>query len=244
MILPSSFWCVTSSPPLMLLLTVNSLSVGILLTQNSQIISPSILSSYRSGTLAECLSTLPCLHFLSIILSPCYSQSLLGIITGYHLFCLLISVGYYCQEYSFPFSIVAWDWNVTIKCFPIWFNLNFHLTFWYKMPSQRLRRSISLPLLQIKRLRRHLSFTHLAPIPEVPLRMPSHPDPEVIDQLLESIDFYIEDSRIKTSRSTWTRVGFFSWEFSWSKGYKLYVLSPRWALDFFWWSFISSYSQY
>lgn len=66
------------------------------------------------------------------------------------------------------------------------------------MPSKCLRRSISLPLLKIKQLQRHLSFTHLAPIPEVPLRMPSHPNPEVIDQLLKSIDFYIEDSRIKT----------------------------------------------
>lgn len=81
------------------------------------------------------------------------------------------------------------------------FILNFYLTFGYYMPSQRLRKSISLPLLQIKRLQRRLLFTHLAPIPEVPLRMPDHPDPKRIDQLLEWIDFCIEDSKIKTQ--TW-----------------------------------------
>ena len=76
------------------------------------------------------------------------------------------------------------------------------------MPSWHIWRSLSLPLLQIKRLQRHLSFVHLALIPEVPLRMPSHPNLKEVEQLLDLIDFCIEDSKSEvpcpdSSAQTW-----------------------------------------
>ena len=115
-----------------------------------------------------------------------------------------------CQEYSLPFLLVfaaihvTWtleqlSWIIknafTIKISPFHFVLNFHLISRYLMPSRCIQRSLSLPLLQIKCLQRRLSFVRLAPIPEVLLRMPSHPNLKEVKQLLDLIDFCVEDSK-------------------------------------------------
>lgn len=56
------------------------------------------------------------------------------------------------------------------------------------MPSRRIHKSKSLPIL------RKLSFAHLAPIPEVPIRMPLNPDIAKIDCLISLLDYVLEES--------------------------------------------------
>ena len=78
------------------------------------------------------------------------------------------------------------------------------LCLWYQMSSRQPQQSTSIPLLQIKCLQKHLSFVHLAPIPEVPLKMPiGHTNLKVIDGLIGLIDFCANDSIIDTSSQTW-----------------------------------------
>ena len=61
----------------------------------------------------------------------------------------------------------------------------------FSMPRP-LRKSVSLPLLRMKRLHRQLSFVHLAPIPEVPLKMPINADMKDVEELLDLVNSMLE----------------------------------------------------
>lgn len=69
------------------------------------------------------------------------------------------------------------------------------------MPTKGyLHKYVSLPFLRSKQPLQPLSLVHLAPIPKIPVKMPSHPNLTEVEHLIDLVDCILEEDCKQSTR--------------------------------------------